>query len=204
MTALESVLEIAAGVVGSILVSAGLSYVQDSLRRGPSRLRLAVGGEQLTVDPEDVEESLERISRTIETLRRHPRVFIATAEEDAEFARKLAMDLREHGVLPWLGLDEIQVGDSIPERIQEGMEGSQWVVVVLSPSVKDSPWVEREIRAATRSEKKRGRRLILPVLETGDFVPPVLQNRAFADFRRDYREGLEELLRAIQPEPARS
>jgi hypothetical protein len=75
-------------------------------------------------------------------------VFICYSSLDLESADKIAQDLRNEGVRVWIDNWEVQVGDSIHNKIVEGMTRSDYFVPLISPNSIKSKWVNRELRAA--------------------------------------------------------
>ncbi len=88
-------------------------------------------------------------------------VFISYSRRDQEYARKLADDLREHDVEPWLD-DRIDFGNRWWRTIVKAIRGCAAFVVVMTPESEESEWVEREILLAQRERKP-----ILPLLLRG-------------------------------------
>ena len=65
----------------------------------------------------------------------HPsdaKLFLSHSSRDKPFVRRLAADLSRLGHYPWLDEWEIQVGESIPAKVSEGLEGCKALVVVRS------------------------------------------------------------------------
>lgn len=61
--------------------------------------------------------------------------FISHASEDkSSVARPLANMLSERGVRVWVDESEIRVGDSLRNKIDEGLSHSEFGVIVLSHS----------------------------------------------------------------------
>ena len=75
-------------------------------------------------------------------------VFISHASEDKErVARPLAKLLRDAGLRVWIDESELQLGDSLRRKIDEGLAGSRYGVVVLSRSFFAKEWPQRELDA---------------------------------------------------------
>lgn len=74
--------------------------------------------------------------------------FISHSSKDKTFVRQLAADLVASGVQVWLDEQRIRVGDSIPERVAQGVAESDFFLVVVSASSVDSPWVRKELNQA--------------------------------------------------------
>lgn len=75
-----------------------------------------------------------------------PRVYLAHASEDHEtLAKPLAEKLMANGVDVWLDAWEIQTGDSLRQKMEEGLTESTHFLVLLTPNSIGKAWVEREI-----------------------------------------------------------
>jgi hypothetical protein len=59
-------------------------------------------------------------------------VFISSSSKDNLFANGLALELVKHGVRVWIDKWEIQVGDSLVDKIQLGLTNSSFLLVILS------------------------------------------------------------------------
>jgi TIR domain len=124
-------------------------------------------------------------------------VFICHASEDKPFVRVLARDLKAHGVPVWFDEWVLQVGDSLTEKIQEGIQRSGWLLVILSKSSVRSRWVRRELSSGLALELEKKGVYVLPVLKESCKIPLFLKDKLYADFRKPYRDGLELLLRRL-------
>ena len=127
---------------------------------------------------------------------RNPRqVFLSHAHQDGEFARRLAQDLRDAGLVVWMTPDSIQPGEQWVSAIDRGLKESGLFVVVLSPDAVRSKWVRSETQWALQTEQK-GEATLVPVL----FKPcdvaqlsALLSLIQYADFEQDYGQGLDSL-----------
>jgi Domain of unknown function (DUF1883)/TIR domain len=73
-------------------------------------------------------------------------VFISHASEDKDaVARPLAEHLRDLGVSVWLDAFELRIGDSLRRKIDAGLAGSRFGVVVLSRSFFRKGWPQYEL-----------------------------------------------------------
>lgn len=127
------------------------------------------------------------------------RVFISYAHADAEFVRRLRAELESRGVDVWVDEKEVLVGDSITQKIEQGLATSDFFCLVLSPTSVTRPWVQREYRSALSiqlSQQDGGIR-ILPIKTTDVSLPPLLKDIRFADFSKGFMAGLYELCSAI-------
>lgn len=91
-------------------------------------------------------------------------VFLSHASEDKDsVARPLARALDERGYSVWFDEFELTVGDSLSERIDEGLSASRFGVVIVSPAFLAKPWPKRELRGLVAKEMVGGEKVILPV-----------------------------------------
>lgn len=125
------------------------------------------------------------------------KVFISYSSADKPFVDRLVDDLVKHRLGIWYDTWEIRVGDSLTQKIQEGIRESSFLAVVLTPNSVNSRWVQEELRAALAEEMRRGGKFVLPILHQQCEIPPFLSDRVYADFRADYARGFERLLLAV-------
>lgn len=122
--------------------------------------------------------------------------FISYAHEDAPAAKRLANDLRSHGHSVWIDEEQIKSGDSLVEKIQEGINSSQNLIVLLSENSAKSTWVRQEIASAFQDDPAGSARRIIPVLlDSRAEVPLSLAKLKYIDFTtaESYFEGLKAL-----------
>ena len=76
-----------------------------------------------------------------------PKVFLSYAFEDTALADKIANTLQENGIDTWWAEWCISAGDSIRQRIDEGLGDCTHFVVLLTPKSIGKSWVNAEIDA---------------------------------------------------------
>ena len=125
-------------------------------------------------------------------------VFISHASEDRQaVALPLAASLIRAGLKVWLDRFELKVGDSLRERIDEGLSESVFGVVVLSENFLNKGWPKRELNGLFALEEE-GAKVILPVWHGVDKVTvsrysPILADRLAADTK----DGIPAVARMI-------
>jgi hypothetical protein len=125
-------------------------------------------------------------------------VFVSHRTADLELAERLAISLRGAGHEVWLDEWKINVGDSIVEKIDQGLQGATYVIVCYSSAGVMSPWMSREWMASlSRQLNGRGVKL-LPARLSGGEAPAILDDIRYADFVKDWSKGLADLLRSIR------
>lgn len=125
-------------------------------------------------------------------------LFISHRKNDDLEAKRLANELRSANHQVWLDEWNIMLGDSIIERMNEGLEGATYVIVCYSSSGVTSPWMSREWMSALTRQLNGCNIKILPVLLTGGSPPAILADLKYADLVKDWNKGVSELLRAIK------
>jgi hypothetical protein len=126
-----------------------------------------------------------------------PKIFLCHSTKDDVFVKALTRDLRENGIHVWLAEFEIKVGDSITGRINEALGSMDYLGIVLSPDAVESEWVKKELSAGLMKELEQKSIVVLPVLLRDCQVPPLIQDKKYANFTRTYDRGLEELLERL-------
>ncbi len=90
-------------------------------------------------------------------------VFISHASEDKKaVVLPLADALKKAGIKVWLDQQELRIGDSLREKIDEGLAKSRFGVVVLSPNFLAKSWPRKELNGLMAIEED-GQKVILPV-----------------------------------------
>lgn len=128
-------------------------------------------------------------------------IFLSHTSGDKPFVHQLRKDLMAHGVEhAWIDEAEIEVGDSLIAKIEEGMKGARFVGVVLSSKSINAPWVKKELETAMTREIAKGEVVVLPFLYEKCDIPPFLTGKLYADFTSDdqYEESLKKVLRRLR------
>ena len=124
-------------------------------------------------------------------------VFISHRGADAGLAEKLSLEIQAAGHSVWLDIWEINIGDQIIEKMNQGLSGSSYVVLCYS-SLGMAPWMNIEWAAALSAQLNGKNVKVLPVRLTGTDAPAILEGTKYADLIKDWKFGVAELLRAIK------
>lgn len=124
-------------------------------------------------------------------------VFISYSHKDNEFVANLAAHLVKHNTRVWVDKWQLTVGDSIIEKIQGAIQESSALLVVLSKASVQSNWCKKEINAGLMRELKEKKVIVLPVLLEDCDLPIFLEEKMYADFRRNFDIGLSDVLEGI-------
>lgn len=126
-------------------------------------------------------------------------VFISHNHKDNEIAERLALELVRHNIKVWKDSWRIGVGDSLIQKIQDGLEGAQFFCVIFSKNSLESEWVKREITAALLREIENRKVMLLPIVIDDCKLPLLVRDKLYADFRNDFDDGMKKLLAVISP-----
>jgi hypothetical protein len=131
-------------------------------------------------------------------------VFISYASEDKDaVARPIAEELRTRGFTVWYDDYEIKLGDSIPKKIDEGLGGTRFGVVVLSRFYFAKHWPKKELEALLQREVDEGVKVVLPVwhqvtAEDVKLQSKILVTKRAALMTKGLKVVVDEIVEAIQ------
>jgi hypothetical protein len=127
------------------------------------------------------------------------RIFLSHSWKDKPFAKSLASSLRSAGHFVWVDEAEIAVGDSLIEKISDGLQESDYVVAVISNNSVHSNWVRKELYIAMHREIVESKVHILPIILDQCELPYFLRDKLYANFSDTYNfeRSLSLLLQAI-------
>jgi hypothetical protein len=131
-------------------------------------------------------------------------IFISHTKTDKPFVRILAHKLEHCGITTWVDEASMLVGDSLIEKIQEGIATMDYLGVVLSPDSIKSAWVQKELKSALNMEIAEKRVKVLPILYQDCEIPVFLLDKLYADFRKlepdtqEFNNAVEQLLKRLR------
>ncbi|HTF19706.1 MAG TPA: toll/interleukin-1 receptor domain-containing protein [Chryseolinea sp.] len=121
-------------------------------------------------------------------------VFISYSSKDKDFVDKLGIRLVTDRIKVWVDRWEINVGDSLINKIQDALGESSFLLVVLSNSFVQSEWCKKELNSGLIREIESKRVIILPVVIDDCQIPVFLKEKKYADFRKNFESGYKELI----------
>jgi hypothetical protein len=130
-------------------------------------------------------------------------IFLSHSSKDKVFTEDLAGRLRVHGIEVWLDDMDLDIGDSLVQRIGDAIEAADYVGVVISGSSVQSAWVKHELQLAYSREIESERVVVLPILIEACKLPSYMRGKKYADFTNPSAadESFTKLLRAVQKSP---
>jgi hypothetical protein len=137
-------------------------------------------------------------------------IFLSHRSTDKEFVRALAADIeaqrfRGRNMLTWVDEAEIRSGQSVPGMINEGLEKSRFIGLIMTPDYFESGsgWTDAEWHAALHGDPDNRKARLIPLLVVDcPYIPFLLRHLNAIDFRGNkYARGLAQLLSVLREEP---
>lgn len=133
-------------------------------------------------------------------------VFICHASEDKDgIVRPLVEACAQAGISCWYDEAEIQWGDSITQKVNEGLAKSRFVIVVFSPAFAGKNWPQRELNAVLNQEASTGEVKVLPLIagspaERQEVLDrfPLLNDKRYLPWDGNVRGIVSELLARLK------
>ncbi|HMI95979.1 MAG TPA: toll/interleukin-1 receptor domain-containing protein [Micropepsaceae bacterium] len=120
-------------------------------------------------------------------------IFISYSREDSAFVDRLAKNLvmRRHNI--WMDRWEMNVGDSLIDKIQGAITESSAILVILSKRSVASEWCRKELNSGLMRELAEKKVLVLPCVIDDCEIPLFLREKKYADFRKSPDEAFGEI-----------
>ncbi|MGG2199588.1 MULTISPECIES: TIR domain-containing protein [Paenibacillus] len=125
------------------------------------------------------------------------KVFISYSHEDKDITNRIVRELETAGHHIWLDSWRIELGDNIFEKIKEGIDNADAIIVVISKNSLNSRGVLKEFSAMALADISRGSRRIIPVLIDKSSVPSYLSEIKYLDLSSNFEDGLKELIESL-------
>lgn len=119
-------------------------------------------------------------------------IFFSYSRDDSVFVLKLAQELRDAGADAWLDQLDIKPGSRWDKSIENALDASKILLVVLSKTSVASHNVMDEVSYALEEGKK-----IVPVLLEECDIPFRIRRFHFADFTKSHENGISSLIDAL-------
>src|SRR5262249_27471928 len=126
-----------------------------------------------------------------------PNVFLCHRKADDAITERLAVELRDSGCSVWFDEWEINVGDSVIERMNTGLTGASYLILCYSDKGVTAPWISAEWMNTLARQLNGENVKILPARLTGGNPPALLAAVKYADLVKDWDKGVRDLLKAM-------
>lgn len=122
-------------------------------------------------------------------------VFLSHNHKDKDFVRKLARDIDSHGIKVWIDEAEMKIGDSLVQKIREGIDSVDYFAIILSENSVHAPWVVNELDVAMNYQIS-GKIKVLPIVLSMIELPSFLVGKLYGNFTNpeNYNDQLKNLI----------
>lgn len=133
-------------------------------------------------------------------------IFLSHNSNDKPVVEDIGKWLTDKDYTVWLDKWCMTPGDSLIEKIGEGIESSDKLVVFLSENSVDANWVKKEIATGLilelTEDKGLGSKFVIPALLKPCKIPIMLRDKIYANFTdKSFETACEELLNGILDKP---
>lgn len=129
----------------------------------------------------------ETASSNFKVIKKHMKVFISHSSVDKEFVRTLKKDLNANGVLTWFDEDQLDLGDSLIDKLESGLSESSHFLIILSQASTNSDWVKYEVKQALENNTLSLLNKIIPLKYNECEIPKELSNLLYGDLSAETR-----------------
>jgi len=126
-------------------------------------------------------------------------VFLSHSSKDKATVRKIAERLRDDGIRVWFDEWEIKPGDSIPRKVEEGLEHSRVLVLCMSANAFGSDWAGLESYTFRFRDPLNKERRFIPLRLDDATIKGSLAQFLYIDWRSGATAHAK-LLEVCQPE----
>ncbi len=128
-------------------------------------------------------------------------VFLAAAESDRDIKEKIGKTLMREGFTIWTNQTDIKTGVAFSEEINQGIEGADNFIYLISPDALQSKYCQQELERAF-SQNKRIIPLLIEATDTSQ-ISTQLDQLQFIDFREhreseQYHQKADKLLKELK------
>jgi hypothetical protein len=152
-------------------------------------------------------EELIGLAKTLAQESHYHPCFISYSRRNEEFVSLLRRELTRRGIASWFAPEDLRDEQDLEHNLYTFVDSVERIVLVLSPAVLPSNWVDKEVQRGL-SQESRSRTIIIPVLYE-DIPEPSsrewtgrLLRRGVLDVRnwrepRAFEQSLEALLQCL-------
>jgi hypothetical protein len=103
-------------------------------------------------------------------------VFISYSSDTKCRAEELATALESQGMEPWVDFKDLHPGQRWRDELDRAINAAQWLVILVGPQNRTTPWQEVEWSAALTHTWTDQQKKVLPVVFGKSDAPPFLRN----------------------------
>ncbi len=113
------------------------------------------------------------------------KVFISHSSKDKKFVRTLKDCLIENSIDVWLDEDQLDLGDRLISKLENALDNSSHLVIILSPASIESDWVKYELKKALNNHRTGLIQKIIPIKYKECDLPVELNELLYSDLSKE-------------------
>jgi hypothetical protein len=125
-------------------------------------------------------------------------VFLCYSPHDATVVDALAKRLQADGLQVWFGQWQMQIGDAIFHKLEQGLANSRCMILCMSAQAFESDWVQVLNQTLRCDDPLNRARRLIPLRLDDAALPGTLAQFLYLDWRTPNEEGYQRLLQACR------
>jgi hypothetical protein len=140
-----------------------------------------------------IPKALKHMMLIEKTIQRKPHLFLSHSSKNKDFVLQLGSYLNILEIDVWLDVWEMTIGDSLFDKLSEGLADSKFICLVISNDFHESKWASNELKQAFAREMREGKNLILPIIIENVKIPSFIEDKIYIDFTTNYYSAISKL-----------
>lgn len=132
-------------------------------------------------------QAVDKIWKSNSNIKTDKRVFLSHSSQDKKIVDKLFIELQKSQLHVWYDKYEIEPGDSITDKINEGLDKSDIGVICISNNFLKSKngWTKSELNYFVQRRMRDSHKafIILNIDVTLEELPPLIQDQRYIDYK---------------------
>lgn len=116
-------------------------------------------------------------------------IFVSYSRKDKPFVLAFVQELKNQGAKIWIDEFDIELGENWDNAIEEALDQSETIMIIISPTAVESQNVQDEVSVAISAKKK-----MVPILITPCELPMRWGRRQYADLASNPDKALNDIL----------
>lgn len=125
-------------------------------------------------------------------------IFISHNKIDKEIARNIGLFLVIEGLNVWFDEWEISAGESIIDKINDGLIDCSHLILIWSKNASKSNWVRRELYYAITEANVSGKPKIIPIKVDSTTLPPLIADIKYINYSDGNEHLRQQLINAVK------
>lgn len=144
-------------------------------------------------------ELWEKSKKLKKTMKFKYNLFISYSHKDKKnLVEKLVKALEKKDIQVWYDDFEVKAGDSITDKISEGLRGARFGLIVISEAYVESRWARQELNALFKKQITQNKKYVLPIWYKHSMDKMMEDFPLLADYRGIRMDGPEDIPQAVE------